>query len=203
MTQWMEPLRLQLRNCIFLMACLRLQLITEIVIVAMSQRETFPLYLYVPIDFSVEDSPGLSVFQTALVKILKCFCKIFSCALFVSFYSSCSSVIVALLLNSCFCTNPYKSPHFFLGTYWIMLKIQGQRATTFPLIRSVSLRPWETQLLSFQCYRRTWLQTSNPEIPHPSWRKNDGLLTFRWLKWKNGTTILQPCTFTRDHLIDW
>lgn len=208
MTQWMEPLPLQLsdvRNLIFLMACLRLQLITEIVIVAISQRETFPLYLYVPIDFRVEDSPGLSVFQTTLVKILKCFCKIFSCALFVS---SCLSVIVALLLNSCFCTNPYKSPHFFLGTNWIMLKIQGQRATTFPLIRSVSLRPLETQLLSFQCYRRTWLQTSSPEIPHPSWRKNDGLLTFHWLKWKNGlfslgATILQPCTFTRDHLIDW
>lgn len=170
----------------------------------------FPLCAQCKVDFSVEGSPGLSGFHTTFAKMLKCFCKIFSCALFVSFNSSCSSVIliVALLINSCFCTNPYKSPPFFLGTYWIMLKIQGQRATTFPLTRSVSLRPLETQLLSFQCYRRTWLQTSSPEIPHPSWRKNDGLLTFSWLKWKNGlfslgATILQPCTFTRDHLIDW
>lgn len=159
-TQRMEPLPLQLSdvsNLIFLMAGLRLHHITEIMIVPMIQRETFPLYLYVLIDFSLEDSPGLSGFQTTLVKILKCFCKIFSCVLFVSFYSSCSAVLltVGLLLNSFFCTNLYKSPPFFLGTYWIMLKIQGQRSTTFPLTRSVSLRPLETQLLSFQCYRRT------------------------------------------------
>lgn len=117
-------MRMLSRAFILLMVCLRLQLITERVGILLPFVRAFPLYLYLFIDFIVEDSLSLSRFQTTLVRILKRFCKIFSCALFVSFYSSCPSLILiaALLLNSHCCTNPLQIPSLIfrniLGYAW-------------------------------------------------------------------------------------
>lgn len=107
---------------ILLMVRLRLQLITERVGILLPLVRAFPLYLYLFIDFIVGDSVSLSRFQTTFVRILKGFCKIFSCVLFVSFYSPSLILIAALLLNSHCCANPLQSPSLIfrniLGYAW-------------------------------------------------------------------------------------